>query len=58
MIDPWEPRSESELKRLRSYEGLLVVVIAIVAVLVIGSTIAITLSSSVGDIARALAPGA
>ena len=52
--DPWEPSSESELKRLRAYEGLVVVVIVIAAVLVVGGTIAITLSSSLGDLARAL----
>jgi hypothetical protein len=51
---PWEPSSESELKRLRAYEGLVVVVIVIAAVLVVGGAIAITLSSSLGDLARAL----
>jgi hypothetical protein len=53
-----EPRSESELKRLRAYEGLAVAVIVIAAVLVLGSTLAIALSSSLGDVARALSPGA
>jgi len=52
-----EPRSESELKRLRAYEGLAVAVIVIAAVLVLGSTIAIALSSSLVDVAHALAPG-
>jgi hypothetical protein len=52
-----EPRSASELKRLRAYEGLAVAVIVIAAVLVLGSTIAIALSSSLVDVAHALAPG-
>jgi hypothetical protein len=54
VIDPWEPCSESELKRLRAYEGLVVAVIVIAAVLLIGGTIAMTLSWSLGDVARAL----
>ena len=51
-----EPRSESELRRLRAYEGLFVVVVMIAAVLICGSTVAVKLSSSLGDVARALAP--
>ena len=54
MSHTWEHSSESELKRLRAYEGLVVAVIVIAAVLVVGGTIALTLSSSLGDVARAL----
>jgi hypothetical protein len=52
---PSEPRSESELKRLRAYEGLVLIVIVIAALLVFVGTIAIAMSSSLGDVARALA---
>ncbi len=51
---PADARSESELKRQRAYEGLLVAVFVIAAVLVFGGSIAIALSSSLGDAARAL----
>jgi hypothetical protein len=51
---PSEPRSESELKRLRAYEGLVVLVFVIAAVLAFGGTIAIAVSSSLDDAARAL----
>jgi hypothetical protein len=52
--DPSEPRSESELKRLRAYEGLVVVVFVIAVVLACGGTIAIALSSSLDGVARTL----
>jgi hypothetical protein len=52
-----EARSESEFKRLRAYENLVVVVTVIVAVLILGGTFAIALSATLGDVARALVPG-
>jgi hypothetical protein len=53
-----EARPDSEYKRLRAYENLVVVVTVIVAVLILGGTFAIALSSTLGDVARALVPGA
>jgi hypothetical protein len=53
-----EPPSDLELKRLRAYEGLAVFVIAIAAVLLFGSTIAVAVTSSLGHVANALGPAA
>jgi hypothetical protein len=47
-------RSENELKRLRAYEGLIVVVLVIGAVLAFGGVVAFVLSASLGDAARVL----
>ena len=52
-----EPRSDSEYRRLRAYEGLAVIVIMIAAVLAFGGTVAIALSSELGNVAHAVAPG-
>lgn len=52
-----QPCSESESKRLRAYESLIVAVTVIVAVLVLGSTFAIAMSSTVGHVARSISPG-
>ncbi len=52
--DPPEPRSESELKRLRAYEGLIVVVFMIAAVLAVGGAIAFALSTSLDGVSRTL----
>jgi hypothetical protein len=52
--DPPEPRSESELKRLRAYEGLIVFVFVIAAVLAVGGTIAIALSTSLDGVSHTL----
>ena len=50
-------RSANEYRRLRAYEGLAVVVIMIAAVLAFGGTLAVALTSQLGDVARALALG-
>jgi hypothetical protein len=42
---------------MRAYENLLVAITVIAAVLVLGSTFAIAMSSTLGDVARAIAPG-
>ena len=52
-----QPCSEAESKRLRAYESLLVAMTVIVAVLVLGSTFAIAMSSTLGDVARSISPG-
>ena len=56
-IRPSAPRSETEYKRLRAYESLFVVVIMIAAALAFGGTIAIAVSSSLGNVTHQIAPG-
>jgi hypothetical protein len=53
---PSEPSVESELKRLRAYEGLAVALIVIIAALVFGSMIVMAVSSSLGGVAHSLGP--
>jgi len=54
LVSPPEARSESELKRLRAYEGLVVALLVIAGVLVFGSIVAVAVSSSLNEVARAL----
>jgi hypothetical protein len=56
-IRPSDPSPESEYKRLRAYESLFVVVIMIAAALAFGGTIAIAVSSSLGNVTHQIAPG-
>ena len=52
-----EPLPASEYKRRRAYEGLMVFVTVMVAVVVVACTLATTVSSALGDVGRALTPG-
>ncbi len=58
MSPPSELLSASESKRLRAYEGLVVVLVVIVVVLAVACTAAIVLYSRLGDVTHALPPGA
>lgn len=51
------PETESELKRMRAYENLMVVVIVIAAVLICGGAFVYALTSSLGAVAHSLTPG-
>ena len=51
---PADARSENELTRLRAYEGLIVVVLVVGAVLAFGGVVAFALSASLGEAARVL----
>jgi hypothetical protein len=55
---PSELLSESESKRLRAYEGLVVILVVIAAVLAVVCTAAVVLYSRLGDVTHALPPGA
>ena len=55
---PSELLSETEAKRLRAYEGLVVVVVLIAAVLAVACTLALVLYLRLGDVTHAVPPGA
>jgi hypothetical protein len=57
-IRPLEGRSESELKRMRAYESLVVLIVVIFAVVAFGGAIVVAVSSGLHGVATSLSPSA